>query len=164
MCSARWGSETPWRLSAELSGFFDRRRLPHLRTSRIVRRRESIVLPEHVAPNTSALRPAGPEPPAIRQGRGLKARCHARDVMSMGRAFSPPPERARGWAWSSWAAGPGWYQTGTSALGATGGTRRCLWRPDSPRPANLASPVSARGSRPWNVLQSTHILIAYLSS
>jgi len=43
---------------AELSGFWERRRLPRSRTSRIVRRRSFFVLVMFHAPNTSAPRPA----------------------------------------------------------------------------------------------------------
>jgi hypothetical protein len=92
-----------------------------------------------------AIQPQVPESPSILQGRGLKAWCHARDVLSMGRAFSPPPERARGWAWSSWAAGPDWYPTGTLALGTPSDTRRCFLHRDSYHPTNRASPASVRG-------------------
>lgn len=58
MCSAHLRWQTRGTLSAELSGFLERRRLPRPRTSRIVRRRRCLVLAMSGAPNTSGLRPA----------------------------------------------------------------------------------------------------------
>jgi hypothetical protein len=56
-------------LFAQLSGFFGRRRLPRLRTSRIVWRRRCLVLAMLCTPNTSGLRPVRPQTPSPRQCR-----------------------------------------------------------------------------------------------
>ena len=58
MCSAHLRWQTRGTLSAELSGFLERRRLPRPRTSRIVWRRRSGAKARCPPPNTSGLRPA----------------------------------------------------------------------------------------------------------